>query len=164
MRIAVTDACIFIDLIELNLLDEFCCLPFVIYTTIDVFYELNVEQQTKISYLKSQSKILLETLSSEEMNLILVRDFPAALSLTDRTVILLSEKFNAVLISSDKAVRNCAGKNAIECHGILWIIDQLVDNKIITFYQSCEKLIFLTKNKFYANNSVLMTEINKRLN
>lgn len=164
MRIAVTDACIFIDLIDLNLLNEFCCLPFVIYTTIDVFHELNVEQQSKISCLKSQSKILIETLSSEEMNLVLARDFPAALSLTDRTVIFLSEKFNAILISSDKAVRNCAGKYAIEYHGILWILDQLVDNKIITVYKSSEKLIFLTKNKFYANNSELMNEITKRLN
>jgi len=50
MRIAVTDACIFIDLIDLNLLDELCCLPMVIYTTIDVLHELNSEQQKLIPF------------------------------------------------------------------------------------------------------------------
>jgi len=164
MRIAVTDACIFIDLIDLNLLDELCCLPMVIYTTIDVLHELNSEQQKLILHLQSESKILVETLSSEEMSQILLRDFPAALSLTDRTVIFLSEKLDAILISSDKAVRNYAGKYAIEYHGILWILDQLIDNKIITSDQSSEKLVILTKNKFYANNSELMTEIKKRQN
>ncbi|OFY39344.1 MAG: hypothetical protein A2X18_07260 [Bacteroidetes bacterium GWF2_40_14] len=98
------------------------------------------------------------------MSQILLRDFPAALSLTDRTVIFLSEKLDAILISSDKAVRNYAGKFAIEYHGILWILDQLIDNKIITNDQLSEKLVILTKNKFYANNSELMTEIKKRLN
>jgi len=164
MRIAVTDACIFIDLIDLNLLDELCCLPMVIYTTIDVLHELNTKQQKLILNLQSESKILVETLSSEEMSQVLLRDFPPALSLTDRTVIFLSEKLDAILISSDKAVRNYAGKFAIEYHGILWILDQLIDNKIITNDQSSEKLVILTKNKFYANNSELMTEIKKRQN
>ncbi|MDP3442887.1 MAG: hypothetical protein Q8T08_08520 [Ignavibacteria bacterium] len=164
MRIAVTDACIFIDLIDLNLLDQLCSLPMVIYTTIDVLHELNPVQQKLILRLQSESKIFIETLSSEEMSQILTRDYPAALSLTDRTVIFLSEKLDAVLISSDKAVRNYAGKCAIEYHGILWVLDQLVDSKIITIKSSREKLDILTKNKFYANNSELMTEINKRLN
>lgn len=164
MRIAVTDACIFIDLIDLNLLDELCSLPMVIYTTIDVLHELNPKQQKLILHLQSESKIFVETLSSEEMSQILTRDYPAALSLTDRTVIFLSEKLDALLISSDKAVRNYAGKYAIEYHGILWVLDQLVDSKIITIKSSREKLVILTKNKFYANNSELMTEINKRLN
>lgn len=163
MRIAVTDACIFIDLIDLELLNETCCLPIVIYTTIDVLYELNTSQQRLILLLQSESKIIIETLSSEEMSQILLRDFPASLSLTDKTVIFLSEKFDAIIISSDKAIRNCAGKFAIEYHGILWVIDQLADNKIITTRQINEKLVQLTKNKFYANNPELMTEITKRL-
>lgn len=40
MKIAVTDACIFIDIIELGLSGHFFNLPFKIHTTLDVLNEL----------------------------------------------------------------------------------------------------------------------------
>ncbi len=40
MRLAVTDACIFIDLIELHITSEFFALPIEFHTSLDVFNEL----------------------------------------------------------------------------------------------------------------------------
>lgn len=45
MKIAITDACIFIDIIELRLTSEFFSLPIEIHTSPDVYYELNPVQQ-----------------------------------------------------------------------------------------------------------------------
>ena len=45
MRIAVTDACIFIDLLELAITSPFFGLDLGVHTTIDVMGELHQEQQ-----------------------------------------------------------------------------------------------------------------------
>lgn len=53
MRIAVTDACIFIDLIELDLISDFFQLELELHTTVDVMNELFQEQkQVLIAYQK----------------------------------------------------------------------------------------------------------------
>ncbi len=45
MKLAITDACIFIDLIELRLTSEFFKLPIEIHTSLDVYNELYPEQK-----------------------------------------------------------------------------------------------------------------------
>lgn len=45
MKIAVTDACIFIDLIELDLVSPFFQLPVELHSTIDVINELYSDQK-----------------------------------------------------------------------------------------------------------------------
>lgn len=45
MKIVVTDACIFIDVIELQLTNKFFGLNLDIHTTVDVLNELYFEQQ-----------------------------------------------------------------------------------------------------------------------
>ncbi len=45
MKIAVTDACIFIDLIELDLISDFFQLDLPLHTTVEVINELFQEQK-----------------------------------------------------------------------------------------------------------------------
>ena len=164
MKLAVTDACIFIDLIELHLSSEFFRLPIEIYTSLDVFNELYAEQKEILKAYCSVGKLSIHNLSAQEKNQIQEQKFPRSLSDNDKTVIFLADKLNAKVISSDKAVRNYARSNAIEYHGMLWIFDKLIEFELITPHEAIAKInILFSGNIVYQNNIELNNERNKRI-
>ena len=91
MKLAVTDACIFIDLIELDLISLFFQLGVEIHTTVSVMNELYLEQQKILEAYQSVGKLTVHNLSGLdflEMQKIL---FPRGLSFQDSTVIYLAK-------------------------------------------------------------------------
>lgn len=163
-RIAVTDACIFIDIHELNLTPTLFSLPLDIHTTLDVYNELLDDHKQFLTAFISVNKLTLHTLSGEERIALHQEIFPRSLSENDKTVIFLATKLSATVLSSDKSVRNYAKKLAIEYHGMLWIFDQLVLQNVITKEDSAQKLNeLITGNTIYQNNKELMTEVYKRI-
>ncbi|MBL7877166.1 MAG: hypothetical protein JNL53_15980, partial [Cyclobacteriaceae bacterium] len=76
MRIVVTDACIFIDVIDLQLTAKFFGLELEIHTTVDVFNELYPNQQQILQAYQQSEKLIIHILSSEEQQEILEADFP----------------------------------------------------------------------------------------
>jgi len=69
-----------------------------------------------------------------------------------------------MLLSSDKIVRNFSKANAIEYHGMLWILDQLLLSEQITYPVAIKKLNdLITNNIVYQNNMELTYEITKRI-
>ena len=150
-RIAVTDACIFIDIHELNLTPTLFSLPLDIHTTLDVYNELLDDHKQFLTAFISVNKLTIHTLSGEERIALHKGIFPRSLSENDKTVIF-------------KSVRNYAKKLAIEYHGMLWIFDQLVLQNVITKEDSAQKLNeLITGNTIYQNNKELMTEVYKRI-
>lgn len=165
MKIAITDACIFIDLIELRLTTQFFGLHIEIHTSLDVYNELYPEQQELLKAYQSIGKLVIHNLTQEDRMQIKKETFPRSLSEIDKSVIFLANKYNAMIISSDKAVRNYAGDRSIEYHGILWIFDSLIEYNLITKQDAIlriQKLI--SNNAVYRNNMELVAEIDKRIN
>ena len=66
MKLAITDACIFIDFIELRLTSEFFKLPIEIHTSLDVYNELYPEQKEILKAYSSVGKLIIHNLSSAE--------------------------------------------------------------------------------------------------
>lgn len=164
MKIVVTDACIFIDLFDLRLMSHFFELQLEIHTFVDVYNELDDEQKQLLMAYKVGNKLTIHNLNSEDFELINKTIPSKTLSPPDKTVIYLADKINAIILSSDKTLRNCAKTKAIEYHGILWIFDKLIDEKIISGREASVKLIELTEiNFFFKNNLELSIEINKRI-
>ncbi len=165
MKLAITDACIFIDLIELRLTSEFFKLPIEIHTSLDVYNELYPEQKEILKAYNSVGKLTIHNLTSLDKYKIQGIQFPKSLSNTDRTVIYLAEKLEATVISSDKAVRNFAKSKVIEYHGMLWIFDQVVEMRLLDTSIAIKKIeeLFL-KNIIYFNNSELQVEKERRVN
>jgi rRNA maturation endonuclease Nob1 len=164
MKLAVTDACIFLDLIELQLSSEFFRLPIEIHTSLDVFNELYSEQKEFLKAYRSLDKLIVHNLSSQEKNRIREEKFPGSLSENDKTVIFLADKLNATVISSDKAVRNYAKSKAIEYHGMLWILDKLIEFKLINPHEAIVKIkVLFSRNIIYQNNIELTIEKRKRI-
>ena len=164
MKLAVTDACIFIDLIELQLSSEFFGLPIEIHTSLDVFNELYTEQKEILKAYHSVGKLSIHNLSSQEKTNIGEEKYPRSLSENDKTVLFLANKLNATVISSDKAVRNYSRSKAIEYHGMLWILDKLIEYKLITPPKAIVKINSLfSGNIIYQNNIELNIEKDKRI-
>lgn len=135
-RIAVTDACIFIDLIELQIVTPFfqlCNTPLQleIHTTLEVLDELYPEQQEILKAYEAVSKLRVHTISAEDLKSFSLMIFPKALSQQDKSVIYMASQLNAMVLSSDKPVRKFANKIAIEAHGMFWIFDKLVEYELL---------------------------------
>lgn len=164
MRIAITDACIFIDLLELGLINPFFELSLEVHTSLDVINELNATQIAILKAYQSTGKLTVHNISNTERQQILNSKYPKTLSASDQTVLFLAEKHQAILLSSDKPVRHNANVKAIEYHGMLWIFDQLVEQGMITPVDASEKIkILFTTNIIYQNNRTLIAEMITRV-
>jgi len=164
MKLAITDACIFIDLHLLQLTVPFFELAVEVHTSLDVFNELNAEQQQVLSAYRSMGKLTVHIIQHEERIAIHQSGYPRALSEMDCTVLYLASKLDAVVLSSDKAVRNYAKKNSIEYHGMLWILDELIaQERLLSKLAAIKLRQLITGNYIYQNNAKLVSEMSKRL-
>ncbi|WP_290798245.1 PIN domain-containing protein [Flavihumibacter sp. UBA7668] len=162
--IAVTDACIFIDLYDLGLVNSFFQLDLEIHTTISVYFELYAEQQQILKAYQTVDRLTVHNLQEEDFLQIQSESYPKSLSETDKSVLHVANKLNACVLSSDKTVRNCAKNKDIEFHGMIWIFDKLVEAAILTKKQAAQKLEELVATNFiFQNNKTLVAEIEKRL-
>ncbi|MBD1395131.1 PIN domain-containing protein [Mucilaginibacter glaciei] len=164
MKLAVTDACIFIDLCDLRLNSAFFRLNVEVHTSLDVFNELYADQQQLLMAYQSVGKLTIHSLDQTDRLEIFQENYPRSLSMVDKTVLHLARKLNAILLSGDKAVRQYGKKRAIEYHGMLWIFDQLIENKILNQAQASAKLKeLLVTNFIYQHSAELTREIQNRL-
>lgn len=164
MKIAITDACIFIDLHELDLTSDFFSLDLEIHTSVDVYNELHNQHRQQLNQFVLISKLTIHKISEAERLSILQFAFPRSLSDTDKTVLFLAEKLGAFVLSSDKTVRNCAKSHCIKTHGMFWILDCMVENQILTKSKATTVLkSLILSNPFYQNNSEMVAEMEARL-
>jgi hypothetical protein len=164
MTIAITDACIFIDLHDLELIYAFFMLDLEIHTSLDVINELWAHQQAALSAYRSAGRLVVHNLSMADRLAILAIDHPKSLSDIDKTVLFLAEKLGAMVLSSDKAVRQFAKKRSIPYHGLLWIFDRLVERQIVPPAIAGERLQrLMATNLVYQNNAEMMLETGKRI-
>jgi predicted nucleic acid-binding protein len=164
MRVAITDACIFIDLYDLKLTNHLFSLELEVHTSLDVFNELYTHQQDILSAFHSVGKLTIHNISAEDRLNIQKQNYPKSLSENDKTVLFIAEKIDAMILSSDKAVRTCAKKKSIEYHGMLWIFDKMVESGLLLPSDAAIKLkMLIHTNIVYQNNTELIREMEKRL-
>jgi rRNA-processing protein FCF1 len=163
-KVAVTDACIFIDLHDLGLTNLFFNLDLEIHTTSAVLYELYYEQQQVLKAYQSVERLTVHNLQEQDLVEIYSEKYPRSLSETDKSVLHIANKIYACILSSDKTLRNCAKNKNIECHGMIWIFDKLVETSVLTKSEAATKLKQLIATNFvFQNNPNLVDEIEKRL-
>ncbi|OIR01322.1 hypothetical protein GALL_166100 [mine drainage metagenome] len=164
MKLAITDACIFIDVYNLELTAHFFKLGIEIHTSYDVFNELYPHQKDGLASYLSSGKLTLHNLNNDDRVVMYTENYPLSLSDNDKTVLHLAGKIGAMVLSSDKNVRTYARKKAIEYHGMLWIFDRLVDTGLLDAATAAVKLnSLISTNSIYRNNKELVREMNIRL-
>jgi hypothetical protein len=138
MKIAITDANIFIDLIYVKLLDELFGIGIEIHTTINVVDELNANQQKLLS--KFTRKKSLSIHLQEEFNLPNDIKKSKKLSDSDKSVFSLALELDAFILTGDGVLRKVSGFQKIEVHGILWLFDKFLEMKLITKKKASQQL------------------------
>ena len=164
MKIAVTDACIFIDIHNLRLTPSFFLLPLEIHSTVDVLNELYEDHKQFLQAFVSVGKLTLHSLSEMDRKAVSLGDFPAGLSEADKSAIHVAVNIKAILLSSDKTVRRYAKRKSVDCHGMLWVFESLVDSSVLPAAEATEKMTELVStNMMYQNNHELLDAIAKLL-
>jgi len=156
MKLLINDANILIDLVELDLLNSFTCLPHELHTTDFVLEEIDSEQRTFIdSFVEGEKINVIVTTDIEDYNGIntLQINF-SGLSFEDCSVWYYSRKMDGVLVTGDGKLRKTAQRDGLEVRGIIFVLDELLKHEILSFELAIEKI-----NRLYQINNRLPKSI-----
>lgn len=163
-KIVVNDTNVFIDLFNVDLLEEFFSLPWEVYTTDFVMLELQREgQQTSVSNFVNTGQLNIPVFEPNELleigNIFQRYGSSTNLSYTDCSVWYYAKRNNYVLLTGDRKLRSASVYEGVEVHGIIYVLDQLLAEGVISYQSAIEKIQLL-----YATNPRLpKEEIDKRL-
>ena len=121
-RIYIHDACVLLDLIEGDLLDLWFQLGFETRTTHLVYQEILEEEQFSLlqTYVDASDLPALNAQAKEWK-----------VSLQDVSVAHLAKRHGGILLSGDKRLRTKSAEAGIEVKGILWVLDMIVERKLL---------------------------------
>lgn len=147
MRVVINDANILIDLVKIDLMNQFVQLDMELKTTDFVFEELNEEQKNILKqYIEARKIEIITTEKVEDFaGIASILDNSSGLSFEDCSVWYYANKLNGMLLSGDGRLRRLASENGIEVRGILFVFDQLLLKGLITFELAIEKIELLYK-------------------
>ena len=159
MKLIITDSSVFFDIIKIQLLTEFFALDFEICTTDFVKGEiLESEQREQIEMFIQSHKLIVFELSEKEIEEIVnfktKRSFK---TLIDKTVLWKAKQLKCPLLTGDAKLRNEAIEQGVTVHGSLWVIQIMVESKVIASYSGIE---YLQKLKI-SNDRLPLDEIEK---
>jgi len=137
MQFVITDANIFIDLYEMNLLKGFFRLPFQVTTSVFVLEELD---DIKASV---EPHITVLSISDKDLATISTMKWPRPFSFPDRSILFLAQTNNMMVLSGEQLMMKWCKENQLEGHGILYILEMLITHKIYKPKYICSKLRLL---------------------
>lgn len=163
-KIVVNDTNIFIDLLDVQLLDEFFYLPWEIHTTDFVLHELNKEgQKEMVEKFKKDGIMHIAQFDIVELQdirkLQKQHSHHTNVSLTDCSVWYYAKKNQYELLTGDRKLRSSSTNDGIKVHGILYVFDALVSESIISHSIAVERI----KELQNINPRLPKDEIEKRL-
>ena len=135
MIIVITDACFLIDLIDINLFEEFLGLGYQIHITSSVFSELEGDEYVKpVSKCIEQKKMFLYNLTAADQTALekLMRKHSSRLSEPNCSCLYLAKEINATILTCEKLLTKVANNLNLDVHGSLWILDRLLEASMIT--------------------------------
>lgn len=159
MKLIITDTNVFFDLISMGALPEFFALDFDICTVDFVINEILLsDQKTQVeSFIRAKQLTVFKISADEIEEIIKFKTNRVFKGITDKTVLWKSHTLQCPILTGDNKLRNEAKDLKIEVHGILWVINKLVENGIITNTKGVELLESLR----LINYSLPGEEINK---
>ena len=131
MKLAVTDANIFIDLIRLDILHLLFAFRIEIYTTQEVIDQLNVAQSKELIPFIQLSQLKVHRFTADELTEVVAMAAPRSLELADRSVAWLSVHLKAVVLTGDGVLRKYCEQQQLEVHGIIWFFDRAMELNLL---------------------------------
>lgn len=160
MRIAVTDASIFIDLMHIGWVEQLPRLGHTVVTSFEVVAELYDAQQMILEGLAQSGQLQVHAVPDSELGEWKKSVAAAArLSRPDLTVLWLAVQMEAVVLTGDKLMRNTSEKLNLEVHGILWLFDRFLENGLVSYPDACAGLESIME----INQRLPIAECDRRL-
>lgn len=149
----VSDANIFIDLERIGLLIEFSKLDIEISTSDFVFNELNEKQQILVKSLS----IKIYTLTPNEL-MSFFTEYKALgqvkISSQDYSIYYFAKKYEAYLLSNDKALRKFSNINSVNVKGIFYILDLIIEQSQLSKKDLRGSITLLLDNSWLPKNEI----------
>lgn len=144
MKKAVIDANILIDLSVAGILKQFFMLDYDVISTKFVSKEVDQCVHKDIPHGKLRFHDLTQ---HEEQDVSALQQQFAFLSIADCSVLLLAKSLgsNAFLLTGDKRLRTVTEEQGVVVYGILWVLDNLVNQAWITKQQACCAMLKMKK-------------------
>lgn len=142
MRVAVKDANVFIDMELMGLFDLWTALGYQTLTTSMIEVELKRGGHAEaLAYIATDHIEVLDPDTGEVEAFQLALD--RGVSVQDASVLFVAIQRDALLLTGDKRLRMNAELLEVECHGSIWILDQLVQHGKLEGKVAAAKLIRL---------------------
>lgn len=159
MTLAVTDANIFIDLVKLQLLGYLFSIEMQIYTTREVIDQLNEPQAAQVMQFVQAKNLIVYQFTVAEIADINSMVAPRALEFTDKTVVYLAKKINAIVLTGDGPLRKFCKTCRLSVKGILWLFDTCLEKEKF----NCEIAVNKIKELMSFNDRIPKDECEKRI-
>jgi predicted nucleic acid-binding protein len=132
-KIAINDANLLIDLFEVDLIDTFFNLNLEFHTTQLILNELDQYQQASLQIYIGTKTLRIRDLSREEIkSLKLLPVQTKKLSLQDLSLYFYAkELMECMILTGDNKLRKEAEKLGFEVHGVLWVLEEMVNTKLL---------------------------------
>lgn len=162
--IVVSDTNILIDLVDIDLLEQFLLLPFGVHTTDIVIAEITVEEQkAAVLSVVEKASIKVKTYTPDEMlrlfSFISSKQQTYDLHPADFSVWQYSSENGYTLLTGDGNLRKAASADGVEVHGTIYIIDKMVEHQILAPTLAADKLELL----YSINSRLPKSEIDLRI-
>ncbi|MBS4168612.1 hypothetical protein [Parachlamydia sp. AcF125] len=128
--IAISDANVIIDMELGGLESAMFCLPEVEYCIPDVLFEKELRQHH--SHFMSKGLKLCSLPSKAVAEVFRLSQLHPKPSKMDLFALVLAQEKQAMLLTGDQYLRKVAETYGVECHGTVWLVEQLVKGEIIT--------------------------------
>jgi len=157
VRKLVVDLSVWIDMYHGGIIENFLHLGADILVSDAQLLENEEEKGLCLGSLLSHFTV--ESYSASEMTaaLKLVRSH-GRLKPEDILAYLLARRAGAILVTGDRRLRSLAESYGVECHGTIWVLDEMVAAGCITKAQACESLGLLMRE----NARLPSDEVEKR--
>lgn len=129
MQLLISDANILIDLKEGRLLEAVFRLPYRFAVPDILFYEELEEQHT---HLLGMGLMINELTSDSMLYALELSTRVTGPSRNDCFALALARQEQCPLLSGDRALRTLASQEAVVVMGTIWLVEQMVQQKIIT--------------------------------
>jgi predicted nucleic acid-binding protein len=160
MIVLVNDAGILIDLLKADLIEPFFQLKYEFHVTDFAANEVQEDNVAQLDAFVDDRRLIKKTFDFEEpIKIQLLELQHKTLSIPDCSCLYWSKKLSAILLTGDAALRRIAEKHKISVHGLLWVFDELIKNRLISREIAYAKLKYI----LCVNPRLPVDECTKRL-
>lgn len=153
----VTDANIWIDLDHGGLLGRVFDLGCDLLIPDLIFAELRTPDTSLLTNLGLQI-VRLTGAQLGDLTTTLARTYPKP-SVVDLTALIVARDQQLTLLTGDKALRQAAKAEGVEVHGILWILDRMVTESVLTAAEAARSLRLIVR----VGARLPQEEVNRRI-